>query len=98
MMISVQATPSPSLQPVPTTHLSNHGRGADLGPPYAVDEESFLDACRRLTSMEEAVIGGGGGSGGSGGGRGGAAGSGAVADAGLNELLMRSLGCLASFR
>ncbi|CAB1096326.1 unnamed protein product [Ectocarpus sp. CCAP 1310/34] len=98
-----QATSEPSLQPLPETAqrapgnstTSNNLWATKLAPPYLVDEASFTDACKRLSSVEDsALLGKSGAGGGSP-----ATAAGLAADiAGPEESLMRSLGCLASFR
>ncbi|CAM9950374.1 unnamed protein product, partial [Ectocarpus sp. 8 AP-2014] len=100
----LQATSEPSLQPLPETPQRAPGNSTTsndnlwatkLAPPYLVDEASFADACKRLSSVEDsALLGKSGAGGGSP-----AIAAGLAADvAGPAESLMRSLGCLASFR
>eukprot|EP00903_Cladosiphon_okamuranus_P019598 g18024.t1 len=57
----LQATPDPTLVPVPAApvrpgsnpNTANPARTANLGPPHPVDEASFTDACKRLASVED---------------------------------------------
>lgn len=84
-----------------------------MGPPYPVDEASFTDTCKRLSSVEGSLLGAPGGGDGTPGSRRPSSGHGeenkrggrpdSVGDSVLDktvrtDLLMRSLGCLASFR
>lgn len=99
-----QASSEPRLQPLQETPQRAPGNTATsnnnfwatkLAPPYLVDEASFTDACKRLSSVEDSArLGKSGAGGGSP-----ATAAGVAADiAGSAESLMRSLGCLASFR
>lgn len=101
--IAPQATSDPRLEPIPPMPPTpvNPNPRPSLGPPYPIDEGSFLDTCKRLGAVADAFVGlsadGGGG---------GYPGrtdqerstDGGVADPALAEMLTRSLGCLASFR
>lgn len=90
----MQATSNPRLKAVPTMPRTpaNPNPRPTFGPPYSIDEDSFVDACKRLSSIEESLgsdhrVGFAGGKS-----------DDSLADSALTELMVRSLACLASFR
>ena len=107
MMLAAQSTSDPRLEciPPPAPTSTDPNPRPVFRPPYPIDEESFVDACDRLVSVEDAASQLGesnrenrsrdrdrpkGESGG-----GGVDGDGKAV---LTDLLLRSLACFASFR